>query len=167
MFSTLTVRGGEATPDALSAGATDYVAKPSGVGTLDRALDSRRAEVIPKLRQWGKRSQQLREKTSGGKRVSGRCSHDDAGNRNLSEALSSPELCARFSESTMQEVCLNTQAETIRSMDGYIATHITMKRLHHQYQQVSVESAEMTLCHNLLSQKQFFTEDHEGYEEFN
>ncbi|MFN8706473.1 MAG: chemotaxis response regulator protein-glutamate methylesterase [Planctomyces sp.] len=68
MFSTLTVRGGDATLDALSAGATDYVAKPSGVGTLDRALEFLRAEVIPKLRQWGKRSQQLREKASGGNR---------------------------------------------------------------------------------------------------
>lgn len=55
------------------------------------------------------------------------------------QPFSSPELRARFSESTMQEVCLNTQAETIRSMDEYISAHIAIKRLHHQYQQVSVE----------------------------
>ncbi len=55
MFSTLTVRGGEATLDALAAGATDYVAKPSGVGHLDQAMDYLRKEVVPKIRLWGKR----------------------------------------------------------------------------------------------------------------
>ncbi|RLS28685.1 MAG: response regulator, partial [Planctomycetota bacterium] len=38
MFSTLTVKGGEATLDALAAGATDYAAKPTGVGHLDKAM---------------------------------------------------------------------------------------------------------------------------------
>ncbi len=61
MFSTLTVRGGEATLDALAAGATDYVAKPTGVGHVDKALDYLRGEVIPKIRQWGKRHKSKRE----------------------------------------------------------------------------------------------------------
>ncbi|MBN8455608.1 response regulator [Accumulibacter sp.] len=62
MFSTLTVKGGEATLDALSAGATDYAAKPTGVGHLDKAIQYLRTEVIPKLRTWGKRYKDRHEK---------------------------------------------------------------------------------------------------------
>lgn len=61
MFSTLTVRGAEATLDALSAGATDYVAKPTGVGHVDKAIEFLRTEVIPKLRLWGTRFKSQRE----------------------------------------------------------------------------------------------------------
>ncbi len=64
MFSTLTVKGGEATLDALSAGATDYAAKPTGVGHLDKAIQYLRSEVIPKLRTWGKRYKDRHEKKS-------------------------------------------------------------------------------------------------------
>lgn len=62
MFSTLTVKGGEATLDALSAGATDYAAKPTGVGHLDKAIQYLRTEVIPKLRTWGKRYKDRHDK---------------------------------------------------------------------------------------------------------
>ncbi len=62
MFSTLTVKGGEATLDALSAGATDYAAKPTGVGHLDKAIQYLRSEVIPKLRTWGKRYKDRHDK---------------------------------------------------------------------------------------------------------
>lgn len=55
MFSTLTVKGGEATLDALSSGATDYVAKPSGVGHIDKAREYIRKEVVPRIRLWGSR----------------------------------------------------------------------------------------------------------------
>ncbi|MBL8818260.1 MAG: chemotaxis response regulator protein-glutamate methylesterase [Planctomyces sp.] len=61
MFSTLTVRGAEATLDALSAGATDYVAKPTGVGHVDKAIEFLKTEVIPKLRLWGNRFKSQRE----------------------------------------------------------------------------------------------------------
>jgi two-component system, chemotaxis family, protein-glutamate methylesterase/glutaminase len=61
MFSTLTVRGGEATLDALQAGATDYVAKPTGVGHVDKAISYLQAEVVPKLKLWGKRSRNVQE----------------------------------------------------------------------------------------------------------
>lgn len=64
MFSTLTVKGGEATLDALSAGATDYAAKPTGVGHLDKAIQYLRSEVIPKLRTWGKRYKDRHDKKS-------------------------------------------------------------------------------------------------------
>lgn len=49
MFSTLTERGAEATLDALSLGATDYVAKPSN---MDMAATSENVttELIPKIR---------------------------------------------------------------------------------------------------------------------
>ncbi len=61
MFSTLTVRGGEATLDALAAGATDYVPKPTGVGHVDKAMEYLRNEVVPKIRQWGKRHKTPKE----------------------------------------------------------------------------------------------------------
>lgn len=65
MFSTLTVRGGEATLDALAAGATDYAAKPTGVGHLDKAMSYLKQEVVPKVRMWGSRYKLRLEKTAG------------------------------------------------------------------------------------------------------
>lgn len=49
MFSTLTDRGAAATLDALAAGATDYVTKPSGVGSLAEALTRVAAELLPRI----------------------------------------------------------------------------------------------------------------------
>ena len=53
MFSTLTTRGGTATLDALSLGATDYVAKPANVGSVGESIEKIRAELIPKVRTLG------------------------------------------------------------------------------------------------------------------
>jgi two-component system chemotaxis response regulator CheB len=50
MFSTLTERGAEATLDALAKGATDYVTKPSNVGSAALALQSIRTQLIPKIK---------------------------------------------------------------------------------------------------------------------
>lgn len=50
MFSTLTARGASATLDALAAGASDYVTKPSNVGSLAEALSRVAVELVPKLR---------------------------------------------------------------------------------------------------------------------
>lgn len=60
MFSALTVKGGEATLDALSRGASDYVAKPSGVGHVGEALRYIRGELLQKIKQWGARRRQQR-----------------------------------------------------------------------------------------------------------
>ncbi|WP_152192566.1 chemotaxis-specific protein-glutamate methyltransferase CheB [Georgenia satyanarayanai] len=49
MFSTLTERGAAATLEALSAGATDYVAKPSGAGGLQEGLRRVAGELVPKI----------------------------------------------------------------------------------------------------------------------
>lgn len=49
MLSTLTERGARATLDALAAGATDYVAKPSGTGSLQRSVDVLAAELLPRI----------------------------------------------------------------------------------------------------------------------
>ena len=49
MFSTLTERGAEATLDALAAGATDYVAKPTGVASVTDSLQRVAEELIPKI----------------------------------------------------------------------------------------------------------------------
>ena len=49
MFSTLTERGAAATLDALSAGATDYVAKPTGGLSVTDSLQRVAEELIPKL----------------------------------------------------------------------------------------------------------------------
>ncbi len=50
MFSTLTERGGAATLDALSRGASDYVAKPANVGSVAVAQQRIRDEVVPKIK---------------------------------------------------------------------------------------------------------------------
>ncbi len=50
MFSTLTERGGAATLDALSLGASDYVTKPSNTGSVAVAIERVRAELIPKIK---------------------------------------------------------------------------------------------------------------------
>ncbi|MCA9214465.1 MAG: chemotaxis response regulator protein-glutamate methylesterase [Planctomycetales bacterium] len=55
MFSSLTTRGGEATLDALTAGASDYVAKPSGKGHVTDAIDQIEGELVPKIRAWASR----------------------------------------------------------------------------------------------------------------
>ncbi len=49
MFSTLTDRGASATLDALAAGATDYVTKPSGVGSLAEALQRVAEQLLPRI----------------------------------------------------------------------------------------------------------------------
>lgn len=50
MFSGLTARGAAITLEALSAGAADYVTKPSGNGDLKGGLESVRAQLIPKVK---------------------------------------------------------------------------------------------------------------------
>jgi two-component system chemotaxis response regulator CheB len=50
MYSTLTERGAEATLEALSKGATDYVTKPSNVGSAGQGLDCIRTQLIPKIK---------------------------------------------------------------------------------------------------------------------
>jgi len=50
MFSTLTERGGEATLDALSLGASDYVTKPSNVGNVTEAKQRIQNDLIPKIK---------------------------------------------------------------------------------------------------------------------
>ena len=54
VFSSLTVKGGEATLDALSAGASDYVPKPTGAGHVNEAVKYMQRELLPRIRQWGK-----------------------------------------------------------------------------------------------------------------
>lgn len=50
MFSTLTARGAEATLDALTLGASDYVTKPANVGSVATAQQRVRDELIPKIK---------------------------------------------------------------------------------------------------------------------
>jgi two-component system chemotaxis response regulator CheB len=50
MYSTLTQRGAEATLEALSKGATDYVTKPSNVGNVSQGLECIRTQLIPKIK---------------------------------------------------------------------------------------------------------------------
>ncbi|MCZ7527732.1 MAG: chemotaxis response regulator protein-glutamate methylesterase [Acidimicrobiia bacterium] len=53
MFSTLTTRGGTATLDALALGATDYVAKPANMGSVQASIDRIREELLPKVKVLG------------------------------------------------------------------------------------------------------------------
>ena len=50
MFSTSTERGAMATLDALAAGATDYVTKPSNAGSVLASIDRVRLDLIPKIK---------------------------------------------------------------------------------------------------------------------
>lgn len=50
MFSTLTERGGQATFEALSRGATDYVTKPANVGSVTNAKETVKAELLKKIK---------------------------------------------------------------------------------------------------------------------
>jgi two-component system chemotaxis response regulator CheB len=50
MFSTLTQRGAEATLDALTLGASDYVTKPANVGSVTTAIQRIREQLIPKIK---------------------------------------------------------------------------------------------------------------------
>jgi len=50
MFSSLTERGANTTLEALSLGASDYVAKPSSSGSLEETRARIRAELIPKVK---------------------------------------------------------------------------------------------------------------------
>ncbi|MBO0901251.1 chemotaxis-specific protein-glutamate methyltransferase CheB [Cellulomonas sp. zg-ZUI222] len=49
MFSTATERGAIATLDALAAGASDYVTKPSNLGSLRESLDQVVRELVPRI----------------------------------------------------------------------------------------------------------------------
>ncbi len=50
MFSTLTEKGASATLQALSNGASDYVAKPTGATSFADALDTVRDELLPRVK---------------------------------------------------------------------------------------------------------------------
>ncbi len=50
MFSTLTLRGAEATLEALAKGANDYVTKPANVGSVNAAIQSVQSDLIPKIK---------------------------------------------------------------------------------------------------------------------
>ncbi|WP_433722573.1 protein-glutamate methylesterase/protein-glutamine glutaminase [Actinoplanes sp. CA-051413] len=49
MFSTLSAAGASATLEALSAGATDYVMKPSNVGSIAESIAAVREQLVPKI----------------------------------------------------------------------------------------------------------------------
>jgi two-component system chemotaxis response regulator CheB len=50
MFSTLTARGAQATIESLAFGASDYVTKPSNVGSVTVAKERIREQLIPKIK---------------------------------------------------------------------------------------------------------------------
>jgi two-component system chemotaxis response regulator CheB len=49
MFSTVSAAGASATLEALSAGATDYVTKPSSVGSVAESIAAVREQLVPKI----------------------------------------------------------------------------------------------------------------------
>jgi two-component system, chemotaxis family, protein-glutamate methylesterase/glutaminase len=55
MFSTLSAAGASATLEALSAGATDYVTKPSNVGSVNESIAAVREQLVPKIHALGGR----------------------------------------------------------------------------------------------------------------
>jgi two-component system chemotaxis response regulator CheB len=66
MFSTMTHRGAQATVMALTAGATDYVAKPTAaMGSMNQAFQVLENELIPKIVGLAKRSVRRRQTLDG------------------------------------------------------------------------------------------------------
>ncbi|WP_229067898.1 chemotaxis response regulator protein-glutamate methylesterase [Actinoplanes sp. DH11] len=55
MFSTLSAAGASATLEALAAGATDYVTKPSNVGSVQESIAAVREQLVPKIQALGGR----------------------------------------------------------------------------------------------------------------
>ncbi|MFI5895283.1 chemotaxis response regulator protein-glutamate methylesterase [Actinoplanes sp. NPDC051513] len=55
MFSTLSAAGASATLEALAAGATDYVTKPSNVGSVNESIAAVREQLVPKIHALGGR----------------------------------------------------------------------------------------------------------------
>ncbi|MEU4559914.1 chemotaxis response regulator protein-glutamate methylesterase [Actinoplanes sp. NPDC023936] len=55
MFSTLSASGATATLEALAAGATDYVTKPSNVGSVQESIAAVREQLVPKIQALGGR----------------------------------------------------------------------------------------------------------------
>ncbi|GAA2696965.1 protein-glutamate methylesterase/protein-glutamine glutaminase [Actinoplanes palleronii] len=55
MFSTLSAAGASATLEALAAGATDYVTKPSNVGSVKESIQAVRDQLVPKIQALGGR----------------------------------------------------------------------------------------------------------------
>jgi two-component system chemotaxis response regulator CheB len=55
MFSSSTQKAAATTLDALSLGASDYVAKPAGTGSAAASIESVRAQLLPKIRALGRR----------------------------------------------------------------------------------------------------------------
>jgi two-component system chemotaxis response regulator CheB len=55
MFSTLSAAGATATLEALAAGATDYVTKPSNVGSVTESIAAVRDELVPRIHALGGR----------------------------------------------------------------------------------------------------------------
>jgi two-component system chemotaxis response regulator CheB len=53
MFSTLSAAGASATLEALAAGATDYVTKPSNVGSVAESIAAVREQLVPKIHALG------------------------------------------------------------------------------------------------------------------
>jgi two-component system chemotaxis response regulator CheB len=53
MFSTLSASGASATLEALAAGATDYVTKPSNVGSVNESIAAVREQLVPKIHALG------------------------------------------------------------------------------------------------------------------
>lgn len=50
VFSTLTEHGATATLDALAAGATDYITKPSNMGSVLESRESVRSQLVPRIK---------------------------------------------------------------------------------------------------------------------
>ena len=77
MFSTLTARGAEATVDALSKGANDYVNKPSMEQDSAAALESIRRQLVPKIRALCQDVAETRQKRSPSEASYGGLRHAD------------------------------------------------------------------------------------------
>lgn len=92
MLSTLTVAGASATLDALTAGASDYVTKPTNAASLTASLADLRAQLVPRVQALARRARPAPAAAAAASRAA---AGTDAGRRTIrTRPAASPEVLA-------------------------------------------------------------------------
>ena len=121
MFSTLTERGAEATLEALSLGASDYVTKPTGLHNPAEAMAAVQAELVPRI------------KALHGRRLLSRMPHSPAPTVEVKPALPAVKAPARPADARIDVVAIgvstggpNALADLLPALPGTLPVPIVI-----------------------------------------
>ena len=121
MFSTLTERGAEATLEALSLGASDYVTKPTGLHNPAEAMAAVQAELVPRI------------KALHGRRLLSRMPHSPAPTVEVTPALPAVKAPARPADARIDVVAIgvstggpNALADLLPALPGTLPVPIVI-----------------------------------------